>query len=300
MNGPGPQSAAAPSPFPPIADYAFLSDCHTGALVAPDGSIDWLCVPAFDAPSLFGSLLDREAGTFRFGPYGIHHPTTRAYGPGTMALTTTWKTPSGWVVVRDALTIGPSDHEDEVTPHTRPPTDDDADHVLVRIVECVEGRVEVELVCEPAFDYGREVATWTLARRRPPHGRCERGGPERGRPPPVGPRARDRGQPRPRPPRAGARRARFLCALVGRAPRRAAGRRRGPGDARRDEALLAPLARRSEDPRPSLARPDPTLGPRDQGPHLHADRRHRRRADHVAAGDPRRRAQLGLPLHLDA
>jgi len=162
MNGPGPQSAAAPSPFPPIADYAFISDCHTGALVAPDGSVDWLCVPAFDAPSLFGSLLDREAGTFRFGPYGIHHPTARAYGPGTMVLTTTWKTPNGWVVVRDALTLGPSDQEDEVTPHTRPPADDDADHVLVRTVECVEGRVEVELVCEPAFEYGREPATWAL------------------------------------------------------------------------------------------------------------------------------------------
>jgi GH15 family glucan-1,4-alpha-glucosidase len=156
------QSAAAPSPFPPIAEYAFLSDCHTGALVAPDGAIDWLCVPRFDAPSVFGSLLDREAGFFRFAPFGINHPTARSYVPGTNVLETTWKTPNGWVVVRDALTMGPWDHEDEITPHTRPPADDDADHMLVRTVECLEGKVEVELICEPAFDYGRVPAEWAL------------------------------------------------------------------------------------------------------------------------------------------
>src|SRR5262245_55042959 len=158
-----PQSAAAPSPFSPIAEYAFLSNCHTGALVAADGGIGWLCVPRFDSPSVFGTLLDRQAGYFRLGPYAINHPSARHYEPGTNVLVTTWKTPSGWVVVRDALTMGPTTGDDTVTPHTRPPSDDDADHLLVRTVECVDGSVEVEVVCEPMFDYGREPAEWTLA-----------------------------------------------------------------------------------------------------------------------------------------
>jgi GH15 family glucan-1,4-alpha-glucosidase len=156
------QSAAAPSAFPPIADYAFISDCHTGALIAPDGAVDWLCVPSFDSPSIFGSVLDREAGTFRFGPFAIAHPAARVYEPGTNVLVTTWKTPTGWVVVRDALTIGPRDHEDTITPHTRPPADDDADHMFVRTVECIDGSVEIELICEPVFDYGRTAAEWKL------------------------------------------------------------------------------------------------------------------------------------------
>jgi GH15 family glucan-1,4-alpha-glucosidase len=156
------QSSAMPSPFPPIADYAFLSDCHTGALIAPDGAVDWLCVPRFDSPSIFGSLLDRQAGAFRFGPYGINVPSEIAYEPGTNVLRTTWKTPSGWVVVRDALTMGARVGKDTVTPHTRPPADDDADHTLVRTVECIDGQVEVELVCEPIFDYGRVVSSWTV------------------------------------------------------------------------------------------------------------------------------------------
>ncbi|MFL5927726.1 MAG: glycoside hydrolase family 15 protein [Gaiellaceae bacterium] len=160
--GQAPQSAAAPSPFPPIADYAFLSNCHTGALVAPDGAIDWLCIPSFDSPSIFGSLLDRGAGFFRLGPFGINHPSARMYEAGTNVFETTWRTPAGWIVVRDALTVGPRGHEDEITPHTRPPADEDGDHMLVRTVECIEGSVEIELVCEPAFDYGRVPAEWSL------------------------------------------------------------------------------------------------------------------------------------------
>jgi GH15 family glucan-1,4-alpha-glucosidase len=156
------QSAAAPSPFTPIADYAFLSDCHTGALVAPDGTIDWLCIPRFDSPSVFGALLDRGAGAFRLGPFGINVPSGRAYEPGTNTLVTAWKTPSGWATVHDALTMGPRRGEDTITPHTRPPTDEDADHVLVRTVKCIEGNVEIELICEPGFDYGRALADWTL------------------------------------------------------------------------------------------------------------------------------------------
>ncbi|MBS1678211.1 MAG: glycoside hydrolase family 15 protein [Actinobacteria bacterium] len=155
-------SAAAPSPFPPIADFAFLSDCHTGALVAPDGSVDWLCVPSFDSPSIFGSLLDREAGSFRFAPFGINVPSARSYEPGTNVLVTTWKTPTGWAVVRDALSLGPTRGEDTVTPHTRPPTDEDAEHLLVRTVECIGGSVEFEVVCEPVFDYGRTAAEWSM------------------------------------------------------------------------------------------------------------------------------------------
>jgi GH15 family glucan-1,4-alpha-glucosidase len=151
-----------PSPFTPIAEYAFLSDCHTGALVAPDGGVDWLCVPRFDSPSVFGSLLDRGGGTFRFAPFGINVPSACSYVPGTNVLETTWKTPGGWVVVRDALVMGPTRGPDAITPHTRPPADDDAEHVLVRTAECLAGHVEMELVCEPVFDYGRSPAEWKL------------------------------------------------------------------------------------------------------------------------------------------
>ena len=149
------------SAFPLIADYAFLSDCETCALVAPSGNVEWMCLPRFDSPSVFGSILDRDAGMFRLGPDGVEVPAARRYLPGTMVLETSWDAPGGWIIVRDVLLIGPWHHEGERShTHRRAPTDYDADHVLLRFVRCVNGAVQVNLDCEPSFDYGRSTAHW--------------------------------------------------------------------------------------------------------------------------------------------
>ncbi len=149
------------SPFPPIADYGFLSDCETTALVAPSGNVEWMCLPRMDSPSVFGAVLDRDAGTFRLGPADVHVPAARRYLPGTMVLETSWGTRGGWVIVRDVLLIGPWHHENErSTTHRRSPTDYDADHVLLRLVRCVNGEAQLNLDCEPVFDYGRRFAEW--------------------------------------------------------------------------------------------------------------------------------------------
>lgn len=156
-----PQVPLGGSPFPAIADYGFLSDCETMALVAPSGNVEWLCLPRVDSPSVFGALLDRQAGRFRFGPKGVSVPASRRYLPGTMVLETSWGTGEGWVIVRDVLLIGGWHHEDERSnTHRRAPTDYDADHVLLRTVRCVNGQVEMVLECEPAFNYGRERPRW--------------------------------------------------------------------------------------------------------------------------------------------
>src|SRR5690348_13541948 len=103
------------SAFPPIADYGFLSDCESVALVAPSGNVEWLCLPRVDSPSVFGALLDRHAGSFRLGPAEVQVPAARRYLPGTMILETSWGTATGWIVVRDLLLIGPWHHEEELS-----------------------------------------------------------------------------------------------------------------------------------------------------------------------------------------
>jgi alpha,alpha-trehalase len=151
------------SRFPRISSYGFLSDCHRGALISPEGSVEWLCLPRFDSASVFGSILDRGAGFWRVGPPGLEAPVSRRYEPGTNVLETTWMTGSGWLTVRDALTIGDY-RPDQLEPHRRPPGDDEAENVLLRTIECLQGEVDVEMVCQPAFDYGSKRVGWT------PHG----------------------------------------------------------------------------------------------------------------------------------
>jgi alpha,alpha-trehalase len=150
------------SAFPPIGNYGFVSDCHTSALIAPDGAIEWLCVPRFDAPSVFGAMLDREAGSMWIGPSGLRAPLARRYLPGTLILETTWTTDSGWLIVLDALTItewAVSGREDRGM--ERPHPQQEADKTLVRIATCIDGEVEVGLECQPRFNYGATQVAWS-------------------------------------------------------------------------------------------------------------------------------------------
>ncbi len=144
--------------FPAIGSYGFLSDCHTSALVAPNGAVEWFCAPRFDSPSVFGSALDRTAGHFRLGPRGESAPLSRRYAPGTLILETTWNTEAGWVVVRDALSI--SSWAEQGGPRELM-TGHETDHCLVRLVTCIDGEADIEMVCQPRFEYGATAALWS-------------------------------------------------------------------------------------------------------------------------------------------
>jgi GH15 family glucan-1,4-alpha-glucosidase len=149
--------------FPPIADYAFLSDCETCALIAPNGHVEWMCLPRPDSPSVFGALLDRAAGVFAVMPEGVTVPTQRRYLPGSMVLETTWRTPTGWLVVHDSLSLRTWDGGDRRTDRRRPPGNFVGGQTLLRVVTCIDGEAEVLLNCLPLFDYGRQPGTWSYA-----------------------------------------------------------------------------------------------------------------------------------------
>ena len=152
------------SAFPPIAEYAFLSDCEVNCLVAPSGQVEWMCIPRHDSPSVFAAMLDRGAGRFVVSPYGVREPASRRYLPGSLMLETTWQTRTGWLIVRDSLVMGPWHHiEERSSTYQRSPNDHEAEHCLLRTVKCVSGSVDVSVLCEPAFGYGRHLAVWDYA-----------------------------------------------------------------------------------------------------------------------------------------
>lgn len=145
--------------FPPIGSYGFLSDCHTAALVSYAGTVEWLCLPRFDSPSVFAALLDRGAGRFKLKPKGVVVPISRRYEPGTLVIETTWVTDTGWVVVHDALTIAEWGTDDGGS--GRPQTGHESDHSLLRTMTCVSGEVEMEMECLPRFAYGLDGGSWS-------------------------------------------------------------------------------------------------------------------------------------------
>ncbi|HEY4615549.1 MAG TPA: glycoside hydrolase family 15 protein, partial [Citricoccus sp.] len=138
----------------PLEDYALLSDLRTGPLVSRDGSIDWLCLPRFDSPSVFAALLGSpEDGRWRLS-IRDGDVISRRYLPRTFVLETTWRSPTGTAVVTDFM----------------PPSDGQAD--LVRRVECLSGTVQIEHDLRIRFDYNR-AKPWT--RRVDLHGAVREG-----------------------------------------------------------------------------------------------------------------------------
>jgi GH15 family glucan-1,4-alpha-glucosidase len=129
----------------PIGDYALLSNCRSAALVSRAGSVDWLCFPRFDGPSVFGRLLDERAGHWSIRPVDDAQ-IARRYVDDTMVLETTFRTSSGTVTLVDALAVGRNERGHELGA--------EAPSVLLRRLTGVDGEVDMELEYVPRPEYG--------------------------------------------------------------------------------------------------------------------------------------------------
>jgi GH15 family glucan-1,4-alpha-glucosidase len=134
----------------PLSAYGLIGDCRSAALVGRDGSIDWLCLPRFDDPSLFGRILDaRKGGHWQIAPRGPYQATTR-YRDRTNLLFTTFATRTGRVALTDFMPL----HRETIAHHARP----HPHPRLVRLVECLTGEMTLHNDMAPAPDYGRNGA----------------------------------------------------------------------------------------------------------------------------------------------
>ncbi len=141
----------------PLEDYALIGDTHSAGLVSREGSIDWLCLPRFDSPSLFGALLDPDkGGHWRIHPVGEVVATTRRYIRETVVLETTFETDTGTATLTDCLAF-----EEGSSPET--PESVYTKDVVARVVSGISGSVRMEVEYAPRFDYGN-IAPW-LRRR---------------------------------------------------------------------------------------------------------------------------------------
>jgi GH15 family glucan-1,4-alpha-glucosidase len=129
----------------PIADYALVSDCHSAGLVSRAGSLDWLCLPRFDRPSVFGRLLDDAAGHWSISSVGESR-STRRYLDHTMVLETTFRAASGVATLTDAMALDPDERGHDLGAG--------APGVFLRIVDCTEGEVEFDMEYAPRPEYG--------------------------------------------------------------------------------------------------------------------------------------------------
>jgi len=134
-----------------MESYGFLSDCHSAALVSLQGSVDWWCLPRFDSPSVFGALLDGEAGFWQIRPHAQFH-AEQHWVVDTLVLTTVMTTASGSIEVTDGLALEPGARGHEIglrSPHT-----------LLRTVRALEGEVVVDVEISPRLEYGLTVPQW--------------------------------------------------------------------------------------------------------------------------------------------
>ena len=129
----------------PIGEYALLSDCRSAALVSRDGSVDWLCFPRFDGPSVFCRLLDPAGGHFAIRPAG-EFQVSRRYVDQTLVLETTFTTARGTAVLTDALAVGRNERGHHLGAHS-PGT-------LLRSLACTRGEIQAEVSYAPRPEYG--------------------------------------------------------------------------------------------------------------------------------------------------
>ncbi len=272
--------------YEPIENYGVIGNMRTAALVGKHGSIDWYCVPHFDSPSVFAAILDDEqGGRFEIAPVGNGAATKQLYWPETNVLVTRFLSPDGVGEIEDFMPVGGGG------------TNDWRDH-LIRRVRVVRGCLKfrhavpsgVRLRAGEARDGDRpgERRRFPLAGVEPPA--RHRGSAAGGRP---------RGLRRVHAARGGEGDLRDPSDREGEPARRAPLGGPDGGAVQGDGRLLAPLDLGLHLPRP-LAGDGAPLGAGAQAADLRADRGDRGGADLQPARASRRRAQLGLPLHLAA